>query len=116
MLYILCHIISDSSVSSGECPEKLAIAVGKANGCAVELELAAVCECVSDPLCSSFCESFNLGDVVSVSKRKHRIFMRMLFKLLFLCFSFAQVASDFLGRGVRHNEFRICGLDRFQFL
>ena len=110
MLYIFRHIISDSSVASCEGSEKLSVTVSQAYCCAVEFELAAECERVSDTFCGALSESFDFCNVVSVSEGEHRVFVRELLELL------PAVTSYLLCRGVCSYEVRVLSLNGFQLL
>ena len=108
--YVFGHIVTYGPVASCEGTEESSVSVSQTNGGAVELELATVCKGIAYPFSSTFRKGFNFRNVIGVSEREHRIFVRMLLEFL------SPVTADLLCRGVFGYEFRILCLNGFQLL
>ena len=91
-LYILCDIITDCAVATGQRSDKHAVLVCEADGSAVKFEFAAVLDGAVCHLADTFIERVELFDIVSIAEREHREAVTVLGKTL------CAVASNCLGR------------------
>ena len=117
MLHVSCHIVTHGSVTSCQCPGKLSVTIGETYRRSVELQLTTECERVSDALGRPVGKCLNLGDIVCIAKRKHRISVGELLEFLLRPVRGSpKVASDASCRGVLACIFGIRLLQRLQFL
>ena len=111
MPHIRRDVVSHSAVTARQRTEKFSVPIGEADCCAVKLQFAAVAERrASERLRDALGKSDDLGNVVSVAEREHRIAVSVLRKF------FCTIASNVLGGGVRRDKFRISFLKLNEFI
>ena len=109
------NVVSLNSVSAREGTEQHAVAVGKANGGTVELQLTAVCEGCVNGFGSPVGKFLHFLDAVGVAQGKHRVLVRILGKTALRGIVF-QVRPHATSGGIRGGELGKIGLQRFQLM
>ncbi len=119
---VLRDIVAHHAVSARKGAQKLAVAVGEADGRPVEFQLAAVGESIAfQALRRTGREFLNLGDTVGIAQRQHGIAVRHLDEFpadafFQLSLRGLQVASHPTGGGVGRREFGIGCLQSLQLM
>ena len=109
-------VVSLHAVPTGEGPEQHAVLVCEADGRAIELEFAAICEGGVNGLGCAFGEFLHLLNAVGVAQGQHGIFVRVFGEAAFGGVFLLQVRPHFASRGVRRCVLRILRFQVFQFM